>query len=269
MGDFVEEGATFAEIAEEYERIKEKPDAIDKQRVSENHIGGKSADDLAKRQQHLPSDEEHAKLADHYSNMFDKTKRSGPRSSLHGLVLPSGRENFKNFHDNYTGTGRIAKKDPVRPTEQRANAPKVDTHQNIAMLYERCVDCRQPVDKEECIPNMSIIPPFEAITPEEKAKWTVLNLKPGFWICYLFCTACFQKAAEEVRATRNDPVLNSVLIPNPAGGPPISLAEQAAVKVAKQRSARISENVHEMLLKERDNPDSKCFYGDARIEKGS
>lgn len=254
----------YADLVQEWERIKDEPDVLDDIRVIDNQITEKSADALDTRQQYLPSEEDHYKLEQKYADMFDRTRRVGAQSTLNGLVLPGGQKNFADFHDNFTGTGRIPKKKEPDKLELAPNAPKVDTHQNMAMLYERCADCGEFVDPKDCELSAAPIPPFELISPEDAAKWQAVSLKPGMWLCYLFCRACPAQAMEKMKKLKNDPLFCN--LPSPHAGPdgkPLSYADIMVLKYLQERAKKVSENVHRMLKQERDNLNSKCFYGEA------
>lgn len=254
----------FAEIAQAWDDIKDTPDVLGDIRIKPNEVGGKSADDVDTRKAYLPDEEAHYKLEQTYAEMFDKTRRAGPQSTLGGLVLPGGRKNFNDFHENFTGTGRMEAKKEPEGLELAPNAPKVDTHQNMAMLYERCVDCGELVNPNDCEVNASPIPPFELLNPEDTAKWKSVGLKPGFWLCYLFCRKCPAQAMEEMKKIKNNAIRSSIPSPHPGpDGKPLSLADVDVLNYLHGRARKVSENVHKMLKIERDNPDSKCFYGQA------
>lgn len=264
----------FLDVALEYERIKDDPEKLDQIRSKEHRVKGKAADALDKRQKALPTPEVHAKLEETYEKMFDTTARAGAQSTLHGLILPNGRKNFSDFHDNYTGTGRMPKKETpaLLPPD---NAPKVDTRKDMAMLFERCPDCCERVDKNNCEPNFTIIPPFEKLPPQEAHRWQSLNLTPGIWVCWLYCRQCPRKAAEGLAKIKNDPALNMIAFANADGTPklhadgsPYTLADKQAGDFIRKRADRISDTVHKMFQKERDNPLSQAFYGSARITGG-
>ena len=97
----------FQEIEEQFNQIKDTPEALDDLRTSDAHkTTGTAADDTKLRQEVLPDAETHYRLQEKYGAMFDKSSRAGAKSKLHGLILPGGRKNFSDFHDNFTGTGR-------------------------------------------------------------------------------------------------------------------------------------------------------------------
>lgn len=257
----------FKEITEEWNKIKDTPEVIDENRVTKNTVGGTAADDTAKRQRFLPSEEEHAKNSDRLATMFDKSSRAGAKSTLNGLILPNGRKNFADFHDNYTGTGRMDKK----PDRQMAIAPgggdagkRVDTKTPSVVLYERCMDCMKPVSKDDCVPNMVFIPTGEKIAPQELAKWKAVGLKPGDIVCYLFCTKCPEATTLEFKKLKNDPITSLILVPGP-DSKPMTLADKQSQSYLHQRSRRISDQVIATIKLERNNKDSDCFYGEARL----
>lgn len=253
----------FNDIAVEYDRIKQEDEVLDQNRVKENKVKGKAADDLAKRQSVLPDERTHAKLEEKLSTMFDKSSRAGAKSNAPGLILPNGRKNFTDFHENYTGTGRIEKKQDNQGFVPQANAPKVDTPQASVVLYEQCVDCFERVEVGSVIPDMDFVPPRNRFV-DEIDKWAAVGLKPGMIVCSLFCTTCATKFATEHRRILNDPFKNSMMVMGPDGRP-TSLAAVEAEQLKHTHRQKTRENIIYLIKQERRNPLSQCFYGDAVI----
>src|ERR1700752_4621888 len=126
----------FADVALEYEKIKNTKTEIDETRVHENLAKGQAADSLEKRQKYLPSPEQHQKNVDRFSQMFDKSSRAGAKSGSGGLIMPNGQKLFSEFHDKFTGTGRFkpqVKPDKVSIPESKLN-PNIDFREPSVVL---------------------------------------------------------------------------------------------------------------------------------------
>lgn len=255
---------SFQDILEEYKEIKKSPEILDNLRTTENSANGRAADNPDERQNYLPDAKTHAKLQANMTTMFDKTSRAGAKSSLHGLILPNGRKMFKEFHDNYTGTGRY--KPQVAPDKVilRENAPKVDTRKPSVVLYERCLDCLDRVDRDHAVPNLTFIPPGDKLNPIARAKWESVQIKPGMILAYLFCDKCPAEAAKEVKKILHDPIKSRLQFPTP-DGKMMSLAEKEAHAYMSARGQRIEDNVFQQISYHRGIPDTDIFYYDAKI----
>jgi hypothetical protein len=256
----------FADLALEYERIKDTPDAIGNTRTSDlNKNTGTAADSTGIRQDILPDEKTHYEKQIELTTMFDKSSRSGAKSKLHGLFLPNGRKMFKEFHDNYTGTGRYKPQVAPDKVQLPLRGRKLDTPQIAVCLYERCMICLSRVNRDECVPNIFFIPPMEAIHPMAFAKWQTVSLKPGMALGYLFCKKCHDEGLITTKAILHDPIKSKIMLPVP-GGKMESIAEVEARKYIADRGARISDNVFETIKKERNNPDTDVFYGDGILD---
>lgn len=254
---------TFKDIANEWDKIKDTPEEIDSNRVKDNKAAGSvAADDMTGREKHLPTRKQHENLSERLSNMFDKSKRSGSYSKGGGLILPNGRQNFADFHDNYTGTGRMAKKTEVKPLEIAENAPKVDTPQVSAVLYKRCIDCGGPVDKTNFVHDMDFVPPINRF-PGEVEMWAAVGLKPGMIVGSLFCLPCVSTFGKEHKRILNDPFKNALQVIGP-GGVPVTVASMEAEQLKHKHREKTRLNIIQMLKVERENPDSDAFYGAAK-----
>ena len=252
----------FNDIASEYERIKNKPEKMDEIRVTENKVGGTPADALKKRENLLPTPETHHKLQEKYAQMFDKSSRAGAKHSGGGLILPGGRKNFADFHDNFTGTGRIEKKQEA-PAIPEHNAPKVDTPQISVVLYKRCIDCGDTVNKDEFVYDMDFVPPQDRFQGELE-KWKAVGLKPGMIVGSFFCLKCVEAFKKERTQILNDPFKNALQVNGPDGLPTTLAALEAEALKHKHRQ-RTRENIIAMIKNERNDPTSDCFYGEARL----
>lgn len=255
----------FSDIAVEYDKIKDTPDVLGQTRTSDlNKATGVAADDTQIRKEILPDEETHYRLQQKLSTMFDKSSRAGAKSSLNGLVLPNGRKMFSEFHDKFTGTGRFqpqVKPDKVLLPE---NGRQLDVKQPSVVLYERCMDCLERVSKDEVVPNVIFLPPGNMMNEIARAKWAMVQIRPGSVLCYLFCSKCPEDAKNRVKAILHDPFKSQIMLPAP-GGKMQSLAEIESHKYMAERGARISDNVFQQIKYNRDLPKSDVFYGDAII----
>ncbi|MGH9552190.1 MAG: hypothetical protein ACRD3W_22580, partial [Terriglobales bacterium] len=79
---------------------------------------GTSATDPEKIAEMLPTAEAEARRAEFLGDMFSTTTRAGAGGTKSGLfgIRPRGGEAVKDFHENFTGTGRY--KQPARPFEK-------------------------------------------------------------------------------------------------------------------------------------------------------
>ena len=168
--------ADFSDIQEQYNQIKDTPEVIEQTRISDlSKNTGKAADRVDLRQDILPDAETHARLQDDYEQMFDKTRRSGAKSTLHGLVLPGGRKMFSEFHNNFTGTGRFKPQKAPDRVQLPTRSPQIQTKGPSVVLYERCMDCLERVDKDEAVPNITFLPPGDLMNDIAKSKWSAIR----------------------------------------------------------------------------------------------
>ena len=251
----------FNDVALEYERIKDKPEKMDEIRVKENEVGGTPADALKKRESCLPTAQQHHNLSQIYAKMFDKSSRAGAKHAGGGLILPNGRKNFADFHDNFTGTGRIPKKREVLFTAND-NAPKVDAPKISVVLYTRCIDCGGLIDKNNAVYDMDFVPPQDRF-PGELEKWKAVCLKPGMIVGSFFCLICVAAFKEERMKILNDPFKNALQVCGLDGLPTSVAALEAEILKHKHRQ-KTRENIIAMIKVERNDPTSDCFYGEAR-----
>lgn len=255
----------FADIAIEYDKIKNTKTELDELRVHENMGGGKArADAEEQRQKYLPSPEVHQKKVDELSLMFDKSSRAGAKSSS-GLIMPNGQKMFSEFHDKYTGTGRFKPQTAPDKVPLPRDNPNIDFKKPSVVLYERCMDCLERVDQGNCTPNMIFLPPGDKMNEIARAKWQGVSIKPGSVLCYLFCEKCPKEAALGAKKIMHDPVKCNLIIGVGADGKPITLAHKETQEYLSARSSRISDQVFEAIKYHRDMPQSDIFYGDAII----
>jgi hypothetical protein len=254
--------ANFSEIEEQFNQIKDKPEVMDELRTTDAmKPTGRAADDTQLRQEVLPDDETHFRLQEKYSKMFDKSSRAGAKSTLNGLILPGGRKNFSDFHDNFTGTGRFTPQKTPSKVEFSDKAPKVDPYPDKVVLYERCPQCKERIDQQNFIPQMTFIPPADLLPPKERQKWESVQVKPCSVLCYLFCVKCPTESAAEVKKIRHDPFKSALIVKMGEDGKPITLADIQSREYMAKVSEEISEMVFAMIKNERNNPDSQAFYG--------
>jgi len=256
----------FSDIVEQYEKIKKSPEITDNLRVKEYKTKGLAADILQKRQKYLPDQKTHAKLQAKLSTMFDKSSRAGAKSTLNGLILPSGRKMFSEFHDNFTGTGRFERKKAPDTVPFNDNGPKIDPNPNRVILYERCADCLERVDMNNFIPGLTFIPPEDEANPIVTSKWRSVDLKPGTVICYLFCTKCPEEAAKALKKIKHDPFKSRFFIGLGPTGEQQTMADKEAQDYLRARSGRISDNVFSQIKYHRHIKGSDIFFGSARLD---
>lgn len=257
----------FDEIKQEWEQIKDTPDAIGNTRTLENPLTNtQTADNLGNLQDALPDEEAHYQKQLHLTKLFDKTSRAGAKSKLNGMILANGRKMFAEFHDNYTGTGRFKPQVAPDKVDFKENAPKVDPYPHRVIMFDRCVDCREVVDLNNFHPDMTFIPPGDMLNPIAKAKWAAVDIKPGTLICYLFCMKCPSDAATAVQAIRHDPIKSKFIIGMGPDGKPMTLAQKEAHEYMSKRSAIISDNIFAEIKRHRDLKSNDIFFGNAKID---
>jgi hypothetical protein len=248
---------TTNEIIEAAKHLKKDKHFLDKFPTKNNQHLGLSAASSAVINRMLPSKEIEAKKADELSRVFNTTTRAGAGGTKAGLVglRPSGGKAASAFLENYTGLGRF--KPQAAPYSEPLNI-KETRNDNVkkpsVVLYKLCMDCMQPVSKDACVPNMTIIPPPQLCAPSETAKWQSVQLKTGDILCYLFCVSCVKDA--QAQAKRPEKQIRVVVQGQETT---IAALEQ------KKRGERISDQVFACVKNERNNPESDVFYGDAKI----
>ena len=246
------------DLLEQIEQEKNKPEVLDKTPVVKNTVGGEAADSAAARQAFLPSAAEHYQNVESLSKMLDTTSRAGAGGTKAGVVgiRPAGGKAASNFLERFTGTGRIKKEfDPLENPIPIKEGPKREVQKPSAVLYERCMDCRKRVRKDYAAPNLVMIPPPQHINDIMRAKWAAVGLRPGEIVCYVFCVPCIRNASQEAQT------LNATGIQLVQNGCVITPAQ----RYLKERGQRISDNVFAALKAERNNPQTDCFYGEARF----
>jgi hypothetical protein len=257
----------FADIASEYEKIKDTPDVTATLRTNQEYKAtGKAADLLEKRQKYLPDASTHYKLQDKLSKMFDKSSRAGAKSTLGGLVMPSGQKIFREFHDNYTGTGRFKPQKAPDKVAFKEDGPKIDPYPNRVILYERCMDCLERVDLNNFIPDMTFVPPGEHLNPIAAEKWRSVDIKPETLICYFFCMKCPTERAKKLRAIKHDPIKSKFIIGMGPDGKPMTMADKECQAFLAEHAGRISDNVHQQIKYHRNLKSNDIFWGNARID---
>jgi hypothetical protein len=256
----------FQDIIEQNEALKKTPGVTDLLRQKKNISKGLAADSLQKRQQYLPDKETHARLQDKLSTMFDKTSRAGAKSSLHGLIMPGGRKMFTEFHDTYTGTGRYTPQKTPDKVVFDDKAPKVDPYPNKVILYERCAECCERVDMNNFIPAMTFIPAGEHLNPIARAKWAVVDIKPGTLICYLFCMSCPADSAAKLKKIKHDAVKSQFIIGMGPDGKPWTAADKECQEFLHVRTDKINDNIFTIIKQHRELKSNDIFYGNARID---
>jgi hypothetical protein len=255
----------FDDIIEQYEQIKDTPDVLSKTTVKDNASKGVSADNLKSIQNYLPSPKSHIELQTKLTDLFDKTSRSGAQSKAPGMILPGGRKKFAHFHDNFTGTGRFTPQKTPDKVDFGDKAPKVEPYPHRVILFQRCADCNDPIDKENFVPNMLPILPGELLAPEERAKWASVDIKPETLLCYFFCINCPAAVAANLQTIRQDPIKSQMMVGIGPDGKPITVSDKEAQTYLAERSAKISKNVFEQIKYHRDIRDNSVFFGNARI----
>lgn len=246
------------EIREAAEQLAKEKEAYADSAIVKNPVPGMSADDESVRQQFLPSAEQHHQMASDFSEMLDTTKRAGAGGTKSNVVgiRPNGGKRASTFLEQFTGTGRMPKEKKLFEENVKLKEGKrLECPQLACCLYVQCVDCFKRVDRNACVPAIVPIPPGHLINPITREKWEQVGLRPGDVIGYLFCLRCAKHAAEQVQylnRTGLDVVVNGTVV-------------KAGQRWAKERSERISENVFRMIRNERANPESECFFGEAKL----
>jgi hypothetical protein len=250
---------TVSDILEAREAQKKTKHFLDKLPTKKNKTRGLAADDKAKIARLLPSKKEEFKKAEKLSRLFDTTARAGAGGTRTGVpgIRPSGGKEASGFLETYTGVGRY-KAPPAAFTQNQSftgSATSSETKRPSVVLYKKCMDCMQPVRRDDAIPNMTIIPASEHLHPIAREKWETVKIRPGSIICYLFCGDCVRAAV----AVSKDPSKQIRLI---SGGQETTLARYEL----QQRSQKISDQVFEAIKRERDNPESDVFYSDGVLD---
>lgn len=251
------EKMSIQEIIEANKAYQKEAGPLDETRISKNKVGGDSADSQDSIAGMLPSKKEQFELAEKLTPMFQTTSRAGAggtRANLVGL-RPNGGKEASAFLDKYTGTGRMEKKKAMFSENQAVTENKrVDGPGPSVVIYDCCQDCLQPVRKDDCIPNMIVLPPPDKFNPIAFEKWRALDLKPGDILCYLFCGPCVRETMKECQR------LNASGLTYVINGYSVTAQE----RYLKERAQRVSDNVQNRLKRERDNPNTDVFYNNAR-----
>lgn len=143
----------------------------------------------------LPSAEAEAKKAGFLRDMFDTTTRAGAGGTKAGLpgLRPSGGEAVKDFHENYTGTGRYKAPDrpfskglvdPVRPRMfEKLPEVRIYIPQNICFA---CMRTDRPVGTKDKPSGMIDGYPYFNDRPD-------LGVKAGEFVVSTICQECIEK----------------------------------------------------------------------------
>jgi hypothetical protein len=257
----------FSDIVEQYNQIKGTPEITDPLRTNQEYkVIGKSADIEEKRRKYLPNGQIHYRLQQKLSTMFDKSSRAGPQSTLGGLVMPNGRQIFKEFHDNYTGTGRFKPQTAPDKVTFKEDGPKIDPFPHRVILYERCMDCLERVDLNNFVPDMTFVPPGDKLNPITAAKWASVSIKPGTILCYMFCMKCPTEKARKLNAIKHDPIKSQLIAGLDPHGKPWTVADKESQAFLAEHGGRVSDNVFQQIKYHRDLKSNDIFYGNARLD---
>lgn len=256
------------EIAAEVERLK-KDHVIDLLEAKDNRRnkqkGQADADDIERL---LPSAEQQARDADHLERMLSTASRAGAGGTTVGLpgLRPSGGVAASKFIEDNVGVGRIPK--APDPAESNTAVPepakqyRTDTKRVSVAIYDRCMDCMKPVPQHDVVPNLTWVPDYSQVKwfelpseeqqklREQEAKWKAVRLYPGEGVGYLFHHSCVKEALDSAQRKR--------LVVDAKG-------TTQGEREMKERAARISRQVHEYIAKERNNPNSDIFHGEAAL----
>lgn len=248
---------TVQEIIEANQAYQKEAGPLEASPIRRNNIGGDSADSENSLKGMLPSDKEQFEYAEKITPMFSTVSRAGAggtRANLVGL-RPNGGKEASTFLDKYTGTGRMEKKKAMFEENKAVEQTKrVEGPQASVVLYDCCQDCLKPVKKDDCVPNMVLLPPPNQANPIEYQKWNSINLKPAMILCWLVCGDCARSAMRDCQR------LNAGGLSYVIAGHTVTAGE----RYIKERAMRISDNVWNRLKRERDNPLTDVFYGEAR-----
>jgi hypothetical protein len=251
-------GWTIKEVQDGLEEQKKEKHFLDKSAIVKNTAPGRSADSAAMLEHFLPSKEEEFKNAEKLTTVFDTSSRAGAGGTKAGVVgiRPNGGKAASEFLEMYTGIGRF--KPQAVPFTEKINIcdkGNDNARKPSVVFYKSCMDCMKPLNRDDCVPNMNIIPPLQIATQAEIEKWRSVGLKPGMVVCYCFCTPCIKEAV----AIQKDPYKQMPLI---VGGVETTLAKMEMQK----RASRISDQVIAEIKRERENPETDVFYGDAKLD---
>jgi hypothetical protein len=245
------------DIIHESEKQKKNPHWLDKLPTKKNKTRGLSADSKVKIDRFLPDKKAEAKKLNELEKVFNTTTRAGAGGTRLGVpgIRPSGGQAASRFLEEFTGTGRFTPEAQpfTQNTKLEATSHNPHAKKPAVVLYKLCQDCMQPVTKDDAVPNLTIIPPPELCAPMVTAKWQSVRLKPGDILAYLFCGQCIRDA----QAISQAPEKQIRVIHN---GQESTIAKMQLA----ERANRISDQVFASIKRERDNPDSDCFYGDAK-----
>jgi hypothetical protein len=242
----------LTDIALATEELKKKPHFLDKLPATKNTTGKTSADNKRKINRFLPKAEKEQKLGEYYQAMLNTTSRAGAGGTKLGLpgIRPSGGKAASKFLDDFIGTGRFQK--PPEPFSQKKHflpSNQNTTKKPRAIIFDRCMDCLKLVHKDDAIPNLTFIPPPEQINPIAKAKWASVRIRPGDIIGYLFHAKCVRAAVSQMQ------LLGQGVITFENGK-----QVTAAQRFARERSQKVSDNVHSYLVNECLRESSECYY---------
>lgn len=241
------------EILTANEEYKKTQAEIDKTPIKQNKVGGVSADNTDKLQGMLPGAEQQFKLAENLASMINTASRAGAGGTRVGVpgIRPNGGKAAASFLDDFATPGKMKKQAGAYEEKvQFKESKRLDVKKPSVVIHNKCMDCMGPLNLDEVVPSMVIIPPPMALNPITRAKWQGVGLQSGDIVCYCFCLQCATKAMLEAEKLNKSGV---VLIEN---GQQVTLGQ----KFLKANGERISDNVFQFIQHERDNPDSEIFY---------
>lgn len=246
------------ELLEEHEELKKTPDVLADAPIRENTVGGRSADAQKNIEKWLPDPEKEYKTAEELTLMFDTSRRAGAggtRSNVVG-IRPHGGRAASAFLEQYTETGKFKKQAEPFEEKQKFEGSKKgkDVKGPSVVLYKLCMDCMQPVNRDECVPQMLPLPPGNLMNEIEKQRWYNVGIHPGDILCWLYCLKCMKSAMKEAQR------LNSTGLMLVQNGQPVT----AGQRYMNERGQRISQQVYEHIRAERQNPETDIFYGEAK-----
>lgn len=233
---------TLKEIIEQVEEQKKDPHFLDQLPTKENPRKDKelSADDPRVINRKLPGKETDYKIRQYYKDVLNKPLVHGPQNKKRAQ-----------FIDNFVYGEKPKKPQPAfSQTETFPGLdPKTPVRKPRVVIYDKCMDCLQRVNKDDAVPNMVFIPKPPHLNPITQARWAAVRVRPGDIVCYLFHGSCVRGALAQVK------LLGRGII-TMENGRPVTAGE----RYAQERGLRIQNNVFEYLTSECLKPDSDVYY---------
>jgi hypothetical protein len=155
--------------------------------------GGKSAEDFARVEAHLPGAKQKHRLLERYTKGFEKTSRSGAfsKAGASAAIFPNGMKFASEFIDDMTPKGYKQPEQPKPDISKEAKPTGGFLPKACAVITEICLDCLKEIDKHE-----SWILGVYIVTEEDALKLWAMHVYNGGLVNYAICQKCYKTALD-------------------------------------------------------------------------